>query len=52
MVMFFFKKISMATFSGSSRDLWALTMSPAVEHTCSLGKEEAGIERYALFVEV
>ena len=52
MVVFFFKNISMSTFSGSSRDLWAQTMSTAVEKTCSLGVEVAGMERYAIFVEV
>ncbi len=38
----------MSTISGSSWDLWAVTMSPAVEKTCSLGTEVAGMERYAL----
>ncbi len=40
MVMFFFKNISMSTISGSSWDLWAVTMSPAVEKTfvtCAAG---------------
>ncbi len=38
----------MPTISGSSWDLWAVTMSPAVEKTRSLGTEVAGMERYAL----
>lgn len=48
MVMFFYRNMSMSTFSGSSWDLWALTLSPAVENTRSLETEVAVTERYAL----
>lgn len=48
MDIFFFKNIRISTFSGSSWDLWAVTMSPAVENTRSLGTGVAGMERYAL----
>ena len=49
--IFFFKNISMSTFSGSSWDLRALTMSPAVEKMCSLETEVAGTERHTLASE-
>lgn len=40
---FFFKKISLSTFSVARVDLFAVTMSPAVKKSLSLGTEVAGI---------
>ncbi len=41
--MFIFRKISLLTISGSRQDLVAVTMSPAVLNTLSLGTEVPGI---------
>ena len=38
----------MSTFPGRSWDVWAFTISPAVEKTLLLGTDVAGTERYAL----
>lgn len=38
----------MSTFSGERLALWAVTMSPAVEKTRSLGTDVAGIPRKRL----
>ena len=46
--MFFFKNINMSTFSGDSAERWAVTMSPAVEKTRSLGTDVPWAVRYSL----
>ena len=40
----------MSTFSLLSAALWAVTISPAVENTLSLGREVAGIPIYILAI--
>ena len=41
----FFKKMRMSALPGESVDLFAVTMSPAVEKTLSLGTEVPGTTR-------
>lgn len=41
---FFFKNTIMSTFSGERLALCAVTMSPAVENTLSLGTDVAGLQ--------